>query len=202
MTFQSVPDVVETVLDYTSISQPMANVLNWVFGGGYDQSEVDALATAVDVAVGDYIIPLLSSAVHYDGVRARGLELVEDLFAAANANAGSGTAEGAAQPSQQSYAVQLGTGLTGRSARGRLYFPPTGAGAISNARTVTQDYSDACVDALADLMEDVTAACGALPVVVSRFSGGVPRSEGTLTFVTTILARNNNIDTQRRRVGK
>jgi len=202
MAFQSVPDVVQTVITFTSLASTMVNILNWAFSGGYDQGEVDDLADAVDAAVDALWLPLISTSVTYLNTYAKGLESAVDLEATANAGTGNGAASGNAMTLQQSYVVKLGTGATGRSSRGRIYTMSSTFANMQTVRAVTTTYSSNWVDAVADLFTAVTAASGGLPVVVSRFTAGAPRTTGVYRPVTDIIGTNLNVDTQRRRVGK
>lgn len=201
MPFQSAPDTAEAVINYTQGGQPIVNRINFEHTGGYNQAAIDLLALVVDAAVDAYLMPLIVSSMTYLFTKVRGLESAIDLEATNATNTGAGAASGASQPQQASYVVKLGTGATGRSARGRFYMPGLAASALNSARTVTTTYSNGAVDALADLIADAAAA-GWDAVITSRQQGGVVLGTALNRVITDVIASNLNIDTQRRRVGK
>lgn len=201
MAFQSVPNTAEAVINYVINGQPAINRINFESPGGYTQTEIDALAAVIDLAVDAYIMPLVMPAVNYLFTKVRGLESAIDLEATNATSSGTGAASGTQQAQQQSYVVKLGTGATGRSARGRFYMPPTGSANLNSPRAVSSGYSNNCVDALADLLADAALA-GWTGVITSRYTGGAARPTGVNRVITDIIASNLNIDTQRRRVGK
>jgi len=202
MTLQPVNDTAEAVINYSIAGQPAINRINFELAGGYSQADIDTLAAAVDIAVDTWILPLIQPAVNYLFTRARGLESAIDLEAINADSAGTGAASGTPMTAQQSYAIQLLTGATGRSARGRFYMPPTTNVNTASVRAVTPTYSDACVDAVANLITDVLAVSGWLAVVTSRYTAGALRPSGVNRVISTVGVNDLNIDTQRRRVGK
>lgn len=201
MAFQSVPNTAEAVINYVGGSIPMVNRLNFEHAGPYSQGDIDNLAAAVDLAVDAYFLPLIGNTVQYLFTKARGLENPIDLEATNATSSGNGSAAGNQLPYQTSYVIKLGTGATGRSARGRLYAPPPASTALTSARTVTTTFSNAWVDAIADLLTDVLVA-GWTGVITSRVTGGAPRPVGLNRPITDVIGANLNVDTQRRRVGK
>lgn len=201
MAFQPAPDTAEAVMNYEAAGVPIVNVMNFEKVGGYDQVAIDLLAAVVDAAIDAYLIPLINSGVTYLFTHVRGLASAIDLEADDATSTQPGSAAGGALPSQQSYAVKLGTGFTGRSARGRIYMPPTSDANQNGVRQVSTTYSDNAVDAIADLIEDCATA-GWNAVVLSRQSGGVLLPTAVGRVITDVIGANLNIDTQRRRVGK
>jgi len=201
MAFQPAPDTAEAVMQFSQNGQDAVNRVNFEKVGGYDQASIDLLAEAVDAAVGTYYIPLLQASINYLGTLVRGLATSIDLTGFNDTNADNGSAAGNGLPQQSSYVIKLGTGFTGRSARGRLYAQAMGASNLTSARTVSTAYADAMVDFVFNLL-DFASAAGWTGVITSRQQGGVVLSTAENLTITDIIAGALNLDTQRRRVGK
>lgn len=201
MAFIPAPNTAEAVINYEANGQPMANVLHFEHAGGYDQTAVDLLATVIDAAIDAYLIPLLNNAVNYLFTKVTGLASVNDLTSTVDTGAQAGSGTGGALTQQTSYAVGLRSNFTGRSARGRFYMPPGVASNLTTLRTWNTTYSDACVDALADLIDDAAAA-GWNCVITSYQTNNAPRATAANFLVTEVGVHDLNVDTQRRRVGK
>lgn len=101
-------------------------------------------------------------------------------------------------PANVAFVTTLRTGFRGRSARGRLYW----AGLSENSvvgNTVETVISTGIARWVGEFMSPP------FPwdfVVVSRYSNGSPRVTGQSLLVTSVDARNNRVDTQRRRLGR
>lgn len=101
------------------------------------------------------------------------------------------------------------TGLAGKSYRGRVFAVgvPANQADAPDIGTVKAAYANAMVQALNDLIDDVTAAIGTCQLVVcSRYyqPGGPgtksqPRAAGIMTPITTFGFHDLNVDFQRRR---
>lgn len=104
-----------------------------------------------------------------------------------------------AVPNNVAIVASFGTGLTGRSYRGRAYH----AGLTEN--TVTgNEISSALASLLIGyygVLQTDLAAENALLVVASFYSGGLPRATGVATEVESV-SMNLRVDTQRRRLPK
>jgi len=201
MTFIPAPNTAEAVINYSGAGQPMANVLHFEHAGGYDQTAIDLLATVIDAAVDAYLIPLIGAGIDYLFTKVTGLASQNDLTATVDTNAQSGSSAGTTLPQNQSYAIGLRSNLTGRSARGRFYMPPTGNVNYATPRAVGTTYSNNAVDAVADMLDDAATA-GWNCVITSYQTNKVPRTTAENFLVVTIGVHDLNIDTQRRRVGK
>ena len=101
-------------------------------------------------------------------------------------------------PNNVTFCLSLRTGQAGRSARGRWYW----------AGLTTQQVSGTLIEAAAivALVDAIFALISAFEldnldfVVMSRFSGGIERAVPVLIPVTTVLAVDNVVDSQRRRL--
>jgi len=200
MAFQSVPDCASAVVHFTQATQEVVNVLTFAYPGGYDQSAIDALAVAMDAAVGTYWLPLIHAGVNYDGVTVKGLENIIDLFDIETTNAGPGTSSGGTQPNNVTWAMRFVTGATGRSSRGRMYVVGLPSNQVDNSNdTITSGRATAWQTALVNTENDV-AATGWIHVIVSRFTGGAQRPTGVYRVVTGVGWHDLGLDSQRGRL--
>lgn len=103
-----------------------------------------------------------------------------------------------AMPAQVTLSVKLGTGLAGRSARGRLYHVGL-AEAQVGGDLVTGGAPAAILLAYTTLRTTLIAADFQW-VVVQRQSNGVFLSEGVARVITQISLVDQRVDTQRRRL--
>lgn len=202
MAFQSCPGVAEMVLHFESVGCPMANVLHFYkTGGSYVLADIEALAVIGDNFVAEEYLPLIHEGVTYLETTTRGLENEIDDSSTDATNTGPGTATGFALVNSNSFCATLRTGHTGKSARGRFYAMPTVEDSLENAAQFTSTYTAGVVAALGVLKSDALASGWNL-AILSRVSGGVKRSTGIVNLVTTIEARNNDVDNQRGRLIK
>jgi hypothetical protein len=199
MAFIPATDCASIVIDGVIGTKPIANVLNAHFAGGYTQSNLDSLSSIVDAWVGAHYIPLIGAACDYVQTRVRGLTSIIDLQSTDGTSAGPGTATGATLPANVTCCITARTGFTGRSARGRFYAFPNTQSALATLQTWNATYPAALATALNLLTFDVNAI-GAVLVVLSRQSLGVPRVAAVPTPITTWNVTNVKIDSQRNRL--
>jgi len=202
MPFQSAPDCASCAIEATLGSQTIANVLNFHKAGGYNQVDINNLASVIDNEVGANYLGLMNGNVVYSGTHVRGLANLNDIEALDSTSAGPGTASNPPLPANVSYCVTLRTFLTGRSARGRFFAFPPGAGALQTSpNLVTTTYSGQVVAMIQGFIT-AAAAVGWNMIVLSRFTGGAPRTTATFFLVTSVVARNLIMDSQRGRLPK
>lgn len=199
MAFQAVPDVCEGIVVFQYSSELFwQNTFHFEREGGYTQAQVDTLATTLDGWAGIQARPLISSDVNYHHVEVRGLAFENDLFSLAQAGAGAGTLGAGVSSLNQAYAIKRVTGLTGRSARGRIYwagFPK--ASVVANS--LTQAYADNIVSALENMQTSV-GIIGWTMVVVSRRNAGAARPTGITFPITGWSNTDTQVDTMRKRL--
>lgn len=110
-----------------------------------------------------------------------------------------GSHSGGSLPNNVTLATKLATGLTGRSRRGRSYLVGLPLTQLeTGSQTVADSYITLLQGAFADLLTAL-AVEGFNLAVLSLVSGGVPRTEGLLTDVTSVVT-NDVVDSQRRRL--
>lgn len=200
MSFLSVPDTVEFIINGDCGGKAVANVMG-AKRAGYVQADLDSLAAVVDGWVASDYIPLFNNAVNYVETHVRGLNAIIDLESVNGTSAGPGTASGTGMPANASFVITLRSGFTGRSARGRFYMWPYSTADLVSVQTVSSTYANAAAAAITNLL-GLVAATGFIPVIISRRTGGAPRLVGHTTNIISATARNLNVDSMRHRLTK
>ncbi len=200
MAFQSVPNTAEIVITYTGHSQEFKNILYATKPGGYLLADLTLLASTVDVAVAANWLPLQGLDYLYVNTVVRGLNAVNDQEVSDATSSAFGAGGAAAMPDNVTLSVKKTSGLTGRAARGRLYWIGTIAG---NIATNENQYNAAAVTNIVAAIEAVRVAIAATvwdATLVSRWLDGVLRPTGATFSWIGNTAVNNNVDSQRRRL--
>ena len=201
MVFQSVPNTADIVITYVQNGKNIQNVLQAFKAVQYDLSDLQLLATAVDIAVAANWLPIQSSDASYVRTTVRGLEFENDQEATADASAGAGLTLVSGLPNSVTFAVKKQSGLTGRSARGRLFWmgmPRDALQANENKLII------ASADAIEAAVDGVRAAITATiwqAVIVSRFEDNVRRPFGIVFNWINSEAVDIQVDNQRGRLG-
>lgn len=200
MAFQAVPDTAEITIIYTQNLETVTNTIHAEKPGGYDQAAIDALALSVDDDVGLNLLPLMTLDCLYLRTEVRGLAVENDLFASNNDSSGPGLDAVEGLPNNVTLSLKKESGFTGRSARGRWYFIGLPLNELStNENQWAQTAVDNAVIAVQGIRIGIQVGPWT-PVIVSRFTGGLPRAVGvTFPWVNT-TAVNRNVDSQRGRL--
>lgn len=201
MAFQSVPNTASITVIHSQNGENLVNTMHAELVTGYDQADIQALATAVDLIWGTEMKSLMTQNSAYTRTEVRGLAIENDLFAFGGNSAGPGGVASGGLPNSVTLSIKKNSGFTGRSARGRLYVIGMPAATLSSDENV---YLSASVNAREDALELVRAAIAATdwtPVIVSRFANGVPRDFGVTFPWVSVTAIDNTVDTQRERIG-
>jgi hypothetical protein len=199
MAFQPVPNTVSAEVRYDVLGKAIENVLHFKFDGAYGITDLEDLAEAIDMWVGTDWMPLMPNNVTFREVFVRGLNSETDLFTTAAGNVGDIGGMNNGNPNNCSKAIKLGTSLTGRNARGRLFVAGVPQSVLISDNYVTQ----AWVDDLIEAIEALIAICEALGwtlAIVSRFLNGVKRAIGVVYPVTTVTVTNLTTDSMRGRM--
>jgi len=200
MAFQPAVGCIEVVIDWLQSGVPAANVLHGYKAGGYSQADLDNVAAGVDSEIAGGFLPLMTITQQYVQTRVRGLETSTDLASSNGTNAATGATVDEAAPNNVSFCVTFRTAFTGRSARGRFYAIAPHPGYFSAPNLVTTGYRDDVIDAIGSLVLGLTVN-GFTHVVLSRFHDKVARAAAVAYPVTSIVARNLRVDSQRGRLG-
>lgn len=200
MAFQAVPETAEVTVVYRQNLENITNSFHARLVGGYVLADLVVLAAAVDVAIAANWLPIQTLDALYQRVEVRGLAVENDLFAENSDSSGAGADVIEGLPNNVTLSVKKTSGLTGRSARGRLYF----MGIPSNDLSTNENqWAAATVTAVEAAIEAVRVAITVTawtPVIVSRFTGGLLRSVGVTFNWTGSVAVNINVDSQRGRL--
>lgn len=202
MVFQPVPETAEIDIIFTYNGVTVQNVHYARLPGGYSLADLQALADAVDLVWPTTTINDVPAEVEYVKVEVRGLEFENDQIAQSDLSAGPGTDPTAPLPNNVTFAIKKSSGLTGRSARGRVFWI-----GITKSKIDPEDENlltttfEATVVADIDFIRVTIASVGLWePVLVSRFTGGEARAEGkTFPWIST-SSTDRRVDTHRGRL--
>ncbi len=201
MAFQSVPNTAEIVVTYLQNGVNMNNVMQAFLATPYDLTDLQVLADAVDVAVAANWLPIQTLDCSYVRTTVRGLEFENDIEVLADASAGFGTDVVSGLPNSVTFAIKKQSALTGRNARGRLYWigMPKDVLQANENRLITAD-ADA-IEAAVDAVRAAITATIWQAVIVSRFKDNVKRPTGIVNDWINSEAVDIDVDTQRPRLG-
>ena len=199
MPFQPVVNCAEVAVIWTRNGQRCTMTFGAAHAGAYDQSLINQLALSMDVWAVNEFIAFLVATDRYEGVDVRGLAESIDLSAEVTTNAQAGLSAVLPLANSLCVAVKRSTGLTGRSARGRVYFPLNVAMIDGNEDFITPTVAGTIEDALNEVAGAMSGA-GWIHVVISRQHAGVVLTEGVARAVTGYAFADREIDTQRRRM--
>jgi len=202
MAFQSVPETAEVVIRASHASKEIVNVLHARRSGGYNSTQLQDLVDAVGGAVDTAYNAVCNGNVVFNGCSSKGLELINDIEAFSSDPTGSGTQGTDPLPANVSFVTTLRSGLTGRSARGRIYAFPPGSDALDTTPNLfTSTYANAVI-AMWVSVHGAIALAGWQMVIVSRFTNLALRPTGVTFPVTDLEARNRLVDSSRGRLAK
>jgi len=201
MAFQPVPNTAEIVITYLQNSVSMNNVLNAFKATQYDLADLQLLADAVDIAVAASWLPIQTFDTNYIRTTVRGLEFENDQEVSQDLNAGVGGVLIKGLPNQVSFAIKKQSGLTGRTARGRLFWIGITATMLQPDENKLNIVDADAVEAAVDAMRAAITATVWQAVIVSRFLDNVKRPTGTVLNWISSDAVDIQVDTQRPRLG-
>lgn len=199
MAFIPAPNCVQIAVLGNQAGQPCEMTVGAVFPDAYELSDLEALALQVDGWVNEEFLVLIGSDAMYEGISIRGLSSIEDLEENLSEPLPGGSGS-VALPANVAYCITKRTGVTGRSARGRMYAFAVPADAAEDVRHLSAAYQTAYQDAWDTLTGYITTA-GFAPVVISYYTEGAPRVTASIRLITSFQARDTRLDTQRRRLG-
>jgi len=110
-----------------------------------------------------------------------------------------GTAIGTSYPGGTTFAIKFSGGLSGRSARGRMYWIQLHTAQISGDQVTSADAA-AIVAIVANFFDDVETATGLTHVTTSYCHDGAWRTTANNVPVLNYIATDTNVDSQRKRL--
>lgn len=204
MPFQPVPNVAEVQIIYSMNNRVFMNTFHAWWALGYDQFALDMLAADMDNGPVPGLMNLLSVHLKYEKTRVIGLGSINDFSSEDASGAGFGGQQVAALSNNVAFAVTKRSNKTGRSARGRVYIPgiPT---SYTQTQTGGRDFLLSAkvtllVEAIDAFRVAINAALTRTAVIVSRYTEGQLREEGVPFDWLSTAAKDDKLDTQRRRM--
>jgi len=202
MAFQPCPLTAEVRIQATLNGQQVENVFHCLVSATPTSGDLDTIRDTFQTWVEGEYASINSSNVAFNQI------VVTDL----NVEGGGqsivtfvptvpGDVESAVKTNQDTLAVSLRTGHSGRSFRGRSYIlgVPTSDYAGDNPNMVSNAYADLVVPAYQGLIDALSIA-GFPLAVLSRFHDHAPRANGLSTEITTVTLVNQIVDSQNRRL--
>ncbi len=202
MAFQPVVDTVEIDIIFTMNGIAAQNVFYAELVGGYVMADLVALATQIDLNWQGNWRTEQPLEVTYVRTEVRGLALQNDIATSDNTSSNPGSDPSATLPNNVTFAIKKESGLTGRSARGRTYWIGIPQNKILGAdeNTLNAAFITSIVANVDSIRTSIIAVAGWTPVLVSRFTGGLPRATGVKFPWLTTTNVDNRVDTQRGRM--
>lgn len=166
----------------------------------YDGDNLQELADATDLWMGTELLPLLCSQFSYTQTNVRGLEQENDLERSADTSTGAGGVATNLLPNNVAWVVKRLSGLTGRSARGRVYVPGIPSSYLSsNENFLSQTPADDILAAFNEFQSYLDGT-GWTEVIVSRYTGGSKRLIGVTFPVENWAYTDFRVDSRRDRL--
>ncbi len=205
MAFQPAPACAQAVMRYGYTGAGTfthANVLNFVKTDGTAFTALQLASLGGELAdwFNNHLDGVMSSGYSLLNVELRALDSAEAPYETITVNS-PGVVAGDSAPPNVAACVTMTTGLTGRSARGRMYWGGLSEVQIDNfslTPAVVTGINDACAALLTQLASDDDYKL----VVLSRFTGGAARPTANPLPVTEFALRDGVLDTQRRRINR
>jgi len=198
--FIPVPGVFKVQLVMSYQGQRIENVFNVKSGAGLTVTDADRIEavfanwwnTSMRLQVGATCTLVLIILDALDAAASLHKEYTTGWTAA-------GAIASTAMPGNVTSSVKLATGIRGRSFRGRFYWPALSSSQISGGQLLAA--TQTAIQTAANALRTSLAADAAADklVVVSYMAGGVWRSAGVATEVTSCSAH-ANLDSMRRRL--
>ncbi len=202
MAFQSAPGSAIAVMSFLLNGEIMQNSVHANIVTGYDLADLQLLADTVDANIAAAWLEDMTVDAAYVSTTVRGLEFENDQEASANAGAGPGLLLTQGLPGNVTLSIKRGSGFTGRSARGRLYW-------IGLAREQLQDNENFVSQTAADaIVANVQSMRGSIagtvwtPAILSRFSNGLAREFAEAFEWLTSSVVDIAVDSQRSRLSR
>lgn len=198
MPFQPVPNVVQVNVRGTFQGSQTENTFYYQYVGTMTQERLDDLTDAIDSAVRDNWLPLLSSGWTGREIYARDLSSEVGVQSTDITIGGlTGAVTGDTLPNYATIAIARRSGLTGRSARGRIFWQ-----GLAESQTLNNSIVSTVAANIIDAIQEVDLAALALefvPVIVSRYTAGTLRLEPLVLELAQWLITDLLLDTRRSR---
>jgi len=197
MAFQVVPDTLIVEVRGTSFAQQVENTFYYKYVAVPDETDLEDLLTDLEAVIGTYWLPYLPDSCIITELYARDLgnEVAAQAFVSVSPGQGSATGDG--MPSFNTIAIARKSGFTGRSARGRIFWLGLAESMVQGQEVLSTPRAG-ITNAIVQF-DQAAIALSYVPVIVSRYSGGVKRTEGVTYEIQTWQMTDSNVDTRRSR---
>jgi len=198
-TFIPAYDCCRTVMQYEIFGQTVENVHYFRQSGGFTGEELDALNSSITTAWAANLRPLLPPQATLQQIISTAQEVPSgvqdtDIVAVAGSNA-----DDSINALNATLAIKFSTGQSGRSYRGRMYWPAlVGVEVLDNE--VSSSYVNDIVSALESFFGAIFSDVGAQHVIVSYQQDCEWLTTAVSTFVTGYGVADRHVDSQRRRL--
>jgi len=197
MAFQVVPDTIIVELRGENQTVPVENTFYYSYTTPPDESELETLLDALSAVYTASFKPLLPDGVTVTELYARDLGSEVAAQALVPVASGQGSATGDSMPSFNTIAISRRSGLTGRSARGRIYWLGLSESQVQGQVVMSTPRAAMLAAVLA--WDAAASAQGFEPVIVSRYHNHVKRAEGVTYAIEGWSLTDFDVDTQRNR---
>lgn len=198
MPFVPIPNTCRVELRFTQNSQLLANVFHVQSEGAWNVTDMQNLGAAF-VEWYDSFRTVVCNQVTLREIDIRDLTTASGLGILYNTGLPLlGTLASPAMPNNVSVAIKWGTGLTGRSFRGRTYHIGLTEGQVVNSE-VDSAFAAPILSGY-NALPPIIATAGFTMVVASRYTNNAPRVVGVTTPVLNASYADTVIDSQRRRL--
>ena len=199
MAFVPLPNTAMLELVYQIDNQYVENTFYYLGDWDDDTQALEDLATNGRQEWVDNIQPLQSTVVRLVQIKATDMRTEGARGVILAAQPGDvGTHGSPMLPLNVAAVISLKTILRGRSYRGRVYHPGLCEDQVTNSNIATATAADLTA-AYGDFTQISTVVGPATLAVASRYHNGLPRTQGVLTQVTTVICQ-SVVGSQRRRL--
>lgn len=200
MPFIPAPNIVETFVRQELFGEEVGNVLHWDVSSLSSEGRVELVAETLAGLLVEHVVPSMCNVWRLLSVKARDLTTDDAaIFEYSGSLPATGARNVASAPGNVALVLTKRTAFAGRTRRGRLYIPGVEPDA-TDSNLAAGAWAAAITSAWLNVFADMVTDIDAVPVVLSKFTGGLPRSAAVATSVTSLQKRNNRVDTQRRRL--
>ena len=200
MAFIPTPDTVKVCMRFVNHAELSCNVFHIDMNTDPNSADLDTLGDILKGWWNDEMKPLTSTSVSLEAIEITDISVENGdgiVYTAGLPIAG--TNASGSLPNNATVATKMGTGLVGRSRRGRSYFVGLPLDALqSTGQQITTDFRDA-LKAAWEALPGLIISEGWQLVVTSFFHNNAPRVAGLNTPIISFLV-DLVVDSQRRRL--
>lgn len=200
MAFQPVPNAAKVAIEGELHGEAAVVTMGFLGNVGWESNILQGLADDISLWWRTEALDQLPGDYTFRQVVAKGLRSASDFEASNSTNSGSfGTLIGQCLPGNCTLAISFRTGSTGRSRRGRIYWPGLLESAVTNNQIASLQIS-AIVGVFDSLLGGGITGPNWIWSVISRRQNGVQLANGVCYPITAVGVTDPFVDSQRRRL--